>query len=135
MLNGEIEYRKGNFDAAFEHLRESVKLDDNLAYAEPWGWMQPARHALGALLLEQGHVAEAAAIYRADLGLDNTLSRPAQHPDNVWSLHGYVECLQRLGNDAEAEAMAARLALASARADVPIMASCFCRMDVACCGG
>ena len=53
MLDGEIEYRKGNFDDAFAHLRRSVALDDGLPYDEPWGWIQPARHALGALLLEQ----------------------------------------------------------------------------------
>ena len=40
-----------------------------MAYDEPWGWMQPTRHAYGALLLEQGHVEEAAAVYAADLGL------------------------------------------------------------------
>ena len=27
MLAGEIEYRKGNFDAAFEHLREAVRFE------------------------------------------------------------------------------------------------------------
>ena len=41
-------------------------------------------------------------VYEADLGLDPTLSRPCQHPGNVWSLHGYHECLQRLGRSAEA---------------------------------
>ena len=61
--------------------------------------MQPTRHALGALLLEQGRVDEAEAVYRADLGLDGTLRRPCQHPDNVWSLHGFHECLPRLGQD------------------------------------
>ena len=74
--------------SAFAHLRRSVELDDALPYDEPWGWMQPARHALGALLLEQGHVEEAEAVYRADLGFDGTLSRACQHPENVWSLHG-----------------------------------------------
>jgi hypothetical protein len=54
MLAGEIAYRKGAHDAAFAHLRRSVALDDALPYDEPWGWMQPTRHALGALLLEQG---------------------------------------------------------------------------------
>jgi tetratricopeptide (TPR) repeat protein len=32
MLNGELEYRRGNFDAAFLHLRRSVELDDSLPY-------------------------------------------------------------------------------------------------------
>jgi tetratricopeptide (TPR) repeat protein len=126
MLDGEVEYRKGNFDVAFEHLRRSVELDDGLLYDEPWGWMQPARHALGALLLEQGRVEEAEAVYRADLGLDSTLRRPCQHPDNVWSLHGYHECLRRLGKTLEADFIRPRLDLAMARATVPIKASCFC---------
>src|SRR5262245_39527730 len=126
MMEGEIAYRKGRFDDAFAHLKRSVELDDGLPYDEPWGWMQPARHALGALLLEQDRVKEAAAIYRADLGLDNTLPRACQHPDNVWSLHGLHECLMRLGRIAEAAIMKQRLDFAAARADVRIKASCFC---------
>lgn len=133
MLRGEIEYRKGNFDEAFAHLREAQSLDDHLPYDEPWGWMQPVRHALGALLLEQGRVEEALHAYRADLGLDNTLSRASWHLDNVWSLHGYVECLKRLGRDGEAAAAQVRLNLAMARADVDISASCFCRNGKHCC--
>ena len=133
MLSGEIEYRKGNYDSAFTHLRQARSLDDNLPYDEPWGWMQPVRHALGALLLEQGRVEEALQAYRADLGLDNTLSRASWHLDNVWSLHGYVECLKQLGRDDEAAAVQTRLDLAMARADVPITASCFCRVGERCC--
>ncbi len=129
MLAGEIEYRKANHEAAFAHLRRAVELDDSLPYDEPWAWMQPARHALGALLLEQNRVEEAEAVYRADLGFDDTLSRPSQHPENVWSLHGYLECLNRLGKTAEATMIAPRLELAQARADVPIQASCYCRMQ------
>ncbi len=128
MMHGEIEYRRGRFDIAFERLRVAVELDDNLPYDEPWGWMQPTRHALAALLLEQDRVEEAAAVYRADLGYDDSLSRACQHPDNVWSLHGYHECLHRLGRGAEARMVKQRLDLAMARADVPITASCYCRL-------
>ncbi len=129
MLYGELEYRKGNFDQAFAHLRKSIELDDGLPYDEPWGWMQPTRHAYGALLLEQGHVEEAEAVYRADLGLDGTLGRAFQHPENVWSLHGYHECLTRLGKSEMAAMIKQRLDLAVARADVPIQASCYCRLN------
>jgi hypothetical protein len=66
-------------------------------------------------------------VYRADLGLDGTLRRPCQHPENVWSLHGYHECLARLGRTVEAEMIRPRLDLALARATVPVKASCFCR--------
>jgi tetratricopeptide (TPR) repeat protein len=131
MLRGEIAYRKGDFDGGFAFLHKSVELDDNLPYDEPWGWMQPTRHALGALLLEQGRVQEAEAVYRADLGLDDTLARPCQHPENVWSLHGFHECLTRLGKDAEARIIQQRFDIASAYADVPIKSSCFCRLRTA----
>jgi len=93
--------------------------------------MQPARHALGALLLEQERLVEAEAVYRADLGLDHTLSRACQHPENVWSLHGFHECLRRLGKTDEANMIKLRLDLAAARADVPIKASCYCRQQAA----
>jgi tetratricopeptide (TPR) repeat protein len=128
MLDGEVEYRRGNYDEAFRLLRRAVELDDGLPYDEPWGWMQPARHAYGALLLEQGLVAEAEAVYRADLGLDDTLARACQHPGNVWSLHGYHECLIRLGKAEEAGIVMQQLKIAAARADVPIRASCYCRL-------
>ena len=106
----------------------SIDLDDGLPYDEPWGWMQPARHAYGALLLEQGRVEEAEAVYRADLGLDGTLARACQHPGNVWSLHGYHECLTRLGKQEQAGIIGQQLTIAAARADVPITASCYCRL-------
>lgn len=38
MLRGEIEYRKGNIDVAFESLRKAIELEDHLPYDEPWGW-------------------------------------------------------------------------------------------------
>ncbi len=131
MLLGELAYHNGNHEAAFGHLRRSIELDDNLPYDEPWGWMQPTRHAIGALLIEQGHYEEAEAIYRADLGLDVTLSRACQHPGNVWSLHGLHECLIHRGETAEAGQVKIQLDKAVARADVPIKASCFCRQKVA----
>jgi tetratricopeptide (TPR) repeat protein len=127
MLDGELEYRAGNVDEAFSQLRRAVQLDDELPYDEPWGWMQPARHAYGALLLERDRVPEAEAVYRADLGLDATLPRPCWHPGNVWSLHGYHECLIRLGKHEQAGIVEQQLRVALARTDVHIGASCYCR--------
>ena len=132
MLSGELEYRRANYDEAFAELRRTVDLYDNLNYTEPWAWMQPPRHALGALLLEQGHVAEAMDVYRADLGIDDTLVRPSQHPDNIWSLHGYAECLEDLGQDEEAAEIRSKLEAAQAAADVVVSSSCFCRQTHCC---
>src|SRR6202023_2521432 len=99
---GEITYRRGEHDAAFVRLHAAIALEDDLPYDEPWGWMQPIRHALGALLLEQGRVAEAEAVYREDLGLGGTLPRAQIHPDNLWALRGLLDCLKRRGETAEA---------------------------------
>jgi tetratricopeptide (TPR) repeat protein len=129
MLDGELHYRAGEIDSAFARLRQAIALDDGLPYDEPWAWMQPARHAYGALLLEQGRVPEAEAVYRADLGLDDTLPRPCQHPGNVWSLHGYHECLTALGKHEQAAIIGQQLEFALARADVQVRASCYCRLS------
>ena len=118
LLDGEVEFRRGNTDAAFASLREAVRLEDELRYDEPWGWMMPARHPLGALLLEAGHVDEAEEVYRADL---------ARHPENGWALHGLRECLERRGATAEAAAAKQRFEQSWAHADVQIAGSCFCR--------
>ena len=133
MLHGEVSYRTGEHETAFEHLRTAVRLSEELPYDEPWGWMQPPRHVLGALLLEQGRVEEAEAVYRADLGLDGAVIRPCRHPENVWSLHGFHECLVRRGKQTEASLVAPRLALALARTDVPIESSCLCRRHCVSC--
>jgi hypothetical protein len=127
MMEGELAFKAGRREAGLDHLRRSVALDDALVYDEPWGWMQPTRHALGALLIEARHWAEAEAVYRADLGLDATLARACQHPRIVWSLHGLHECLVRRGEAAEARHIRLLLDPALARATVPIRASCFCR--------
>ena len=48
----------------------------------------------------------------------------------MWSLHGYHECLTRLGKHELAGVVKQQLKVASAYADVPIEASCFCRLEV-----
>ena len=128
MLEGEIEYRKSNYDLAYKRLRDAVALEDSLPYDEPCGWMQPTRHALGALLLEQGHIDQAEEVYREDLGLGGNLSRAQIHPDNVWSLRGLNDCLiaRGAGQSVEGRLIAQKLTLVEARADGIVGASCFC---------
>ena len=127
MLEGELAYHKGDYEYAFECLRESVARDDALEYTEPWAWMHPPRHALGALLAEQGHFAEAEEVYSTDLGLNDALQRCAQHPRNVWALHGLVECLRKRGDVKTLAVLEPQLELAQAQADIPINSSCMCR--------
>ncbi|MEQ8817055.1 MAG: tetratricopeptide repeat protein [Thalassobaculum sp.] len=127
MLDGELEYRKRNHDRAFASLRLAVERDDALNYTEPWAWMHPPRHALGALLAEQGRFEEAEAVYRTDLGYDQGIPRCCQHSDNIWALQGLAECLARSGDAGELRLLRQRLEFAKSRADVPIESSCFCR--------
>ena len=120
MLAGETEYKAGNHDVGLQHLRSAVQAEDALPYMEPSHWMMPTRHALGALLIEQGRIEEAEECYRQDL---------EHHPGNVWSLHGLTECLQLRGAETEARDMQKRLGQAEAHATLDIRASCFCREE------
>jgi tetratricopeptide (TPR) repeat protein len=117
LMDGELAYRRRDYDRAFELLRTAVARDVALRYDEPWGWMQPPAHALGALLLEQGRIDEAEAVYHADLN---------RRANDGWSLHGLAECARRRG-DAAAAARAQQLFdEAWKRADVKLRASCYC---------
>jgi tetratricopeptide (TPR) repeat protein len=118
MMEGEILYREGRHDEAFAILREAVTMEENLKYDEPPGWMQPVRHALGALLLDDGRsecAVEAEGVYRADL---------VRHPKNGWSLLGLQQALEAQGKNAEAPAT--QLARVWKRADVTPGSSCYC---------
>lgn len=135
MLAGELEYRKGNFDKAFETLREAARREDNLAYSDPPPWMQPVRHALGGLLLEQGRIEEAERVFREDLGLAEGHPRRKAKLNNVWGLHGLHETLLRAGARAEAKLMQPTLDAALDFADVQIKVSCYCRLSAVANGG
>ena len=131
ILEAEIEYRRQflakangeeyDFTQAFDELRRGVDLSLNLAYNEPWGQMQPVRHILGALLLEQGHVEEAEQVYRDDIKL---------WKDNMWGLLGLKLCLEAKGdNTGELEKISALFGERSSRADIVPAKTCFCAQD------
>ena len=126
MMRGEMAYHAGAAETAFDLLRRAAAAEDRLAYNEPRSWMHPPRHALGALLLERGRVAEARAVYDCDLGRTDDLPISRQNRGNVWALAGLAECLRRLG-DPQADAAEDELAAALRRADRVISSSCFCR--------
>jgi tetratricopeptide (TPR) repeat protein len=120
MAEGELAYREGRSEEAFKLLRRAVELEEALSYDEPPGWMQPVRHALGALLLADGQAGEAESVYRADL---------ERHPNNAWSLLGLQQSLEQQDKRAEAESLATAVQQAWSRADVSPVASCYCHPD------
>ena len=65
--------------AAVAALERAVALDDQLEIDEPEPLPFPARHWLGAVLLEAKRHADAERVYREDL---------RQHPHNGWALFG-----------------------------------------------
>lgn len=129
MLAGELQYRKGNFDAAFSTLREAAAREDALAYSDPPPWMRPVRHALGGLLLEQGRIGEAEQVFREDAGFAKGHPRRKARLNNVWGLHGLHEALTRAGKGDEALLVKPQLDVAVACADVDMTVSCYCRIS------
>jgi tetratricopeptide (TPR) repeat protein len=117
MLTGEILYREGKVEEGIAALREAVKREDRLHYAEPPGWIQPVRHALGAALMESHHFADAEQVYRDDL---------AHHPENGWSLYGLSQALKLQGKAAEALTVKLQFDKAWQHADIKLASSCFC---------
>ena len=117
MAEGELMFRTGDRPAAFALLRKAVEMEEALVYDEPPGWMQPVRHALGALLLVDGQGAAAEVVYRADL---------QRHPINAWSLLGLQQALASQGKADEAQEMETQVEAAWSRADVRPESSCYC---------
>lgn len=117
MLEGEILYREGKVDESLTALREAVRREDDLSYADPPNWLFPVRHALGATLMDARRYAEAEAVYREDL---------ARRPENGWSLYGLARSLKLQNKLAESAAVLSRFDRIWQHADTKLSSSCFC---------
>ena len=114
LLRGEMAYRAGDAANAVLAFEEAVTLQDALPYTEPPFWYYPTRQSLGAALLASDRVAEAQAVFEADL---------EQYPMNGWSMFGLAEALRRQGDEAGAEQITARFETVWQFADVELMTS------------
>ncbi|GMV27276.1 MAG: hypothetical protein AMXMBFR58_33070 [Phycisphaerae bacterium] len=117
MLEGELAFREGRYDEAFESLRQGAVAEDALIYDEPPGWMIPVRHAWGALLMSAKRYDQAEQVYREDL---------VRNRENGWGLLGLQNALNAQGKCDEADTLSPRIATAWARADVKPTSSCMC---------
>lgn len=117
MLKGEIVYREGKIAQALQCLREAVREEDQLRYAEPPLWPVPARHALGAALMDAHFYRDAEVVYREDL---------CRRRENGWSLYGLAHSLKMQGKTKEADAVLLRFKEAWKYADFRICSSCCC---------
>jgi len=114
LLIGEVAYRSGDAAAAVLAFEEAVSLQDALPYTEPPFWYYPTRQSLGAALLASDRVAEAQAVFEADL---------AQYPMNGWSMFGLAEALRLQGDDTGAAEVTARFETVWQFADVSLKTS------------
>ena len=114
LLRGEMAYRASDAANAVLAFEEAVTLQDALPYTEPPFWYYPTRQSLGAALLASDRVAEAQAVFEADL---------EQYPMNGWSMFGLAEALRRQGDEAGAEQITARFETVWQFADVELMTS------------
>ena len=114
LLIGEVAYRSGDAAAAVLAFEEAVSLQDALPYTEPPFWYYPTRQSLGAALLASDRVAEAQAVFEADL---------EQYPMNGWSMFGLAEALRRQGDNTAAAEVTARFETVWQFADVSLKTS------------
>lgn len=96
IIQAEILYREmendSDFSKVIELLQDSVELDSQLNYIEPWGWMHPARQIIGALCLEQNRFLELALdCYLQDMGMAEKDNAKCPNPGNIWSVRGLLE--------------------------------------------
>lgn len=94
-VKGEIALQKQDWPDAIWHLEKAAKVEDTLTYSEPPYWLQPVRHALGAVYMKAEMFEEAEQTYRKDL---------STWRDNAWSLFGLSQALASQGKSDEAAA-------------------------------
>ena len=114
LLKGEMAYRSGDAVSAVLAFELAVALQDALPYTEPPFWYYPTRQSLGAALLASDRLAEAQAVFEADL---------EQYPMNGWSMFGLAEARRRQGDEAGAAQMTARFETVWQFADVSLATS------------
>lgn len=114
VLEGELLFRQGQYEAAIPLLRQAIKIEDALSYNEPPDWFFSVRHHLGNVLLAAEKYAEAEALYRRDLQL---------FPETGFALNGLYESLRKQGKQKEAKAVKARFEKAWRWADVSLEGS------------
>jgi tetratricopeptide (TPR) repeat protein len=116
IIQARIAVGEGRFDAAVASLQQAVAAEDRLAYNEPKDWFFPARHLLGAELMQVGKPHEAEIVYREDL---------QRNPANGWALYGLSAALKAEGKTAEATEAARQFESAWKLADIRLTASAF----------
>lgn len=94
ILDARLAAARGNHEAAIEHWKQAVAVEDTLHYGEPPEWYYPVRESLGGELLGAGQFGAAERVFRADL---------ERNPRNGRSLFGLWQSLKIQKKLADAE--------------------------------
>jgi tetratricopeptide (TPR) repeat protein len=114
ILEGELHRARGDEAAAIAAFERAVAVDDSIVIDDPEPLPFPARHWLGAALLDARRFADAERVYRTDL---------RRHPHNGWSLVGLRLALK--GQRKDTRLVDDDLRASFSRADTPIKSSRF----------
>jgi tetratricopeptide (TPR) repeat protein len=114
VLQGEIAAVRKDHRKALGHLKKAVEIEDTLLYDEPPDWYYPARHNLGAVLLEAGKAKDAEKVFLDEL---------KNFPENGWSLFGLVQSLKAQKKTKDADEAQKRFDTAWANADITLTAA------------
>lgn len=117
LMNGELLLAEGKTDRAIEMLNRAVRLEDRTKYNEPPDWLQPTRHALGAVLVRESKFADAERVYKDDL---------TRLPNNGWSLYGLKQAYEGQARVRDARRFEKAFTKVWADADTKISSSCMC---------
>lgn len=117
LMNGEILLGEGRTADSVKTLTRAVAYEDKLKYNEPPDWLQPTRHALGAVLVKAKRFKEAEAVYREDL---------KRLPGNGWSAFGLSQSLKGQNRLREASVFTGLFEQVWKGADMHIDSSCLC---------
>ena len=86
LLAGELLLSEKKYNEAVQELEAAVSAEHKLIYREPKEWVIPARHFLGACLLQASRALDAEKVYREDL---------LANPGNGWALLGLYQSLMK----------------------------------------
>ncbi|ABF39773.1 Tetratricopeptide repeat protein [Candidatus Koribacter versatilis Ellin345] len=99
VVEAEIALAQQKSDAAIEHLKAAVQLEDSMDYNEPPDWFLPVRETLGGTLLRSGQPVAAEMVFRKDLEINRR---------NPRSMYGLTEALKAQNRMQDALALQAQ---------------------------
>ena len=94
ILDARLAGAAGDRNAALNHWKKAVQIQDTLVYDEPPAWYYPVRESLAGEYLRAKRYQDAEAVFRRDLEINR---------NNPRSLFGLSEALRGLSKNAEAD--------------------------------